>query len=412
MQIQLDVLERTGDWTLPHPLPIVDPEGDAFPLHGATEYSDGFTLYGKHPALIYLYRPLHDAFGTAGWWRSPSPARWRRRSWRGLVAERFRRGSGPLAALARRAPAAPCCSTPSWCTPTRWRRPTAALAAWAAIRVAGGPPRRLVGPPWPSRRPWPPRSCAPRARSTPPPWASPPWGSGCTGAGSAVAVLGGAVGLAGAAAVLVDRWWSDAVAVGHLRGWRRRRPAAAPPTSRVASAASAYTLVMPGYRGVTPVEAITAVGALLADPRRARSCTGGPRTRARRSPLPVAGAAILVVRSLLEWGPIPGLSGRVLAWASPGCWSRKRIAPRGGLACAWRWRPSLLFGFAVGGHPVRERRAHGVGRALLRPRRAPRSARVAAPALREAWAGWDRRRVAGRAGRAAGRRRSASRSCR
>ena len=134
VQIQLDVLEDTGGWTLSHPLREVDPEGDAFPLHGAAEYSDGFTLYGKHPALIYLYRPFHAAFGTGGLVALSIAGTVAAAFVAGMLAERFRTGSGALALWLVGA-ASPLFFDAFVVHAHTVAAATAVLAAWAAIRA-------------------------------------------------------------------------------------------------------------------------------------------------------------------------------------------------------------------------------------------------------------------------------------
>ena len=95
--IQLETIEDTGQWSLQHPLPEIDPEGAAFPLHGATRYEGGYVLYGKHPALVYLYLPVHRAFGLVGLVGLSVLGTWAAAIVAALLAQRVRKGSGTLA---------------------------------------------------------------------------------------------------------------------------------------------------------------------------------------------------------------------------------------------------------------------------------------------------------------------------
>jgi hypothetical protein len=58
MLAQLDLLDRTGDWTMPNPEPIVDPDMDALPLELSDRTdSDRWAPFVKHPAHIALLLP-------------------------------------------------------------------------------------------------------------------------------------------------------------------------------------------------------------------------------------------------------------------------------------------------------------------------------------------------------------------
>ena len=145
VRTQLDVLEDDGSWLLPHPFPEADPDGTAFPLHGAVRFDDGYVLYGKHPALVYLYAVAHrlggdlalvgvSILGTVG---AAAVA--------GALAARWQRGAGPVAvwvvgaarlSTSRRAP--------SVCTMMdvlRSRRRTAVGFSSVAKRNRSSPPR-------------------------------------------------------------------------------------------------------------------------------------------------------------------------------------------------------------------------------------------------------------------------------
>lgn len=384
VQIQLDELDRSGRWTLPHPLPAVDPEGDAFPLHGATEYDDGFTLYGKHPALVYLYRPVHDAFGTGGLVAVSVLGTVAAAMVAARLAERLRVGSGPLALWLVGA-GSPLFFDAFVVHAHTVAAATAALAAYGALRaieeraVAWGLLAVAAA------------LCAALLRTEGVLYAA-ALGAAVVGVGLArrrvvVAVLGGAVGAAGAAAVLLDRWWSSQIAEGALVG---SVPAARSGATYLGGRVSslAYTMVMPGYRGITVPEALTAVGAVLV-------IVGIVAVHRRPSDpgavaLPIAGAAVLLVRSGMEWGPVPGL---LLAFC----------VAVGGVLVVHRSRlaqpPVRLIlvtvaiyavGVAVtqyesGGHTEWGGRYFALAVPLLGV--------VAAVALQDAWSGWERSRA-------------------
>jgi len=300
--IQLDTIEDTGKWTLPHPVPEVDPGGAAFPLHGATRYEDGYTLYGKHPALIYLYLPVHRAFGLVGLVGLSLLGTWAAALVAARLAERIQAGSGVVALWLVGA------GSPLFFDAYVIHAHTIA-AALAALAVL----------------------LALRAMDEDRPWI----GVGTVVASLGVALLrtegvlfvgalGGAVGLfgllrrrawvmaggaavmaAGAAAVIIDRAWatavggSDPVALDTLRGAVTRTFVEA----RMRS--FSYTWMAPGYRGGTVPEALTLAGAMLL-------VVGTVVVRRRPGDqgaaiLAVAGAVALAVRSALEWGPVPGL---------------------------------------------------------------------------------------------------------
>lgn len=58
--LQARTLEETGSWTVPHPLPEVDPEGEAFPIRHATPGDEGWAPLAKHPtyAALLSVQPL------------------------------------------------------------------------------------------------------------------------------------------------------------------------------------------------------------------------------------------------------------------------------------------------------------------------------------------------------------------
>lgn len=62
--LQARTLEETGSWTVPHPLPEVDPEGEAFPIRHATPGEEGWAPLAKHPTYASLLSV--QPFGLAG----------------------------------------------------------------------------------------------------------------------------------------------------------------------------------------------------------------------------------------------------------------------------------------------------------------------------------------------------------
>lgn len=347
--IQLDTIEDTGQWALPHPLPEVDPEGAAFPLHGAVRYESGYTLYGKHPALIYLYLPVHRAFGIVGLVALSVLGTWAAALVASRLAGRIRAGSGIVALWLVGA------ASPLFFDAYVIHAHTVA-AALAGLSVL------LVLRAMDEDRMW--------------------LGLGAVAAVFAVALLrsegvlfagalGGATALvgllrrrlaltllgaaavgAGAAAQLLDRAWSAAVANGdYVEIDTFDRVGASFLDARVTSLS--FTLLMPGYRGVTVPEVLTLLGAALL-------VVGAVVVRRRPGDkgavvLPITGAALLAARSVLEWGPVPGLVvafcvgtvglvllGGPIARSSP---SRFLLLTSGVFAVA-----VALTQYAVGGH--------------------------------------------------------------
>jgi len=67
MIAELDLLERTGDWTMPNPEPTVDPDMRALPLELSDRTSDGrWAPFAKHPVHIAVLRPFWAAGGLGG----------------------------------------------------------------------------------------------------------------------------------------------------------------------------------------------------------------------------------------------------------------------------------------------------------------------------------------------------------
>jgi len=299
--IQLDTIEDTGKWTLPHPVPEVDPGGAAFPLHGATRYEDGYTLYGKHPALIYLYLPVHRAFGLVGLVGLSVLGTWAAALVAARLAERIRTGSG-VAALWLVGAGSPLFFDAYVIHAHTIAAALAALAVLLALRAIDGD------------RPWAEVATVAAVlgvallRSEGVLFALAFGGAvgllGLVGRRARLVLLGLATGAAGPCAHLLDRAWSTAVADSDPV-----RTEAFAVTGRsfldTRGKSISFTWLMPGYRGGNLAEILTMLGALLL-------VVGAIQLRRRADDegaivLPIAGAAVLVVRAALEWGPVPGL---------------------------------------------------------------------------------------------------------
>ena len=299
--IQLDTIEETGVWALDHPMPEVDPEGAAFGLHGATRYEPGYTLYGKHPALIYLYLPVHRAFGLVGLVGLSVLGTWAAALVAAALAERIRPDSGVFA-LWLVGVGSPLFFDAFVIHAHTIAAAVAGAGALLALRMVDDDRRAL--------------------------------GAGVVVAALVVALLrtegiffagalGGALGLfglarrrialvatgaatvvAGGAALLIDRAWAARVAAGdYVDVETFGREALSFVAGRYTS--MLFTLFMPGYRGGALPEALTTLGAVLlivgtALLRRRPADTGAVV-------LPLTGAALLLARAFLEWGPVPGL---------------------------------------------------------------------------------------------------------
>ena len=374
MQIQLDTLERHGRVDAAHPLPAVDPEGDAFPLHGASR-------------VLRRLHPLRQA--PAADLPVPALARGlRHRRARRPVRGRHGGGGLPGRAAGRTVPARGAGRSALWLVGAgspllfdafvmhahtiaaatavlaglgRLRALERHRARWAVLAVAGGAGHRAPAH----------RGRAVRAAL-----------------GAALLGLGVAAGgdSAGRRRASPSGWRArrrcSSIAGGRapwraaLHRRRARRRTAGRRTSRAGVSSLAYTLVMPGYRGVTPVEAITAVGALL-----------------------VIVGVVLVHRRPGDQGAVavPVARRRAAARARRG-WSGDRsracslafcIGIGGLLLAAVPARPRTASASVAGDgravrlrgrpHPVRERWAHRVGRAVLRPGRAAPRARWPPP---------------------------------
>lgn len=299
--IQLDTIEQTGSWELDHPLSSIDPEGAAFPLHGASRYEGGWTLYGKHPLLIHLYMPVHRAFGIAGMVGLSVLGTVAAALAAGAIAERLRPGGG-AAALWLVGVGSPLFFDAFLVHGHTMAAALAGLAAYLALRLVVD--RRL--------------------------WA------GFAAVASVLVVallrtegiffaaaLGGCLGLIGLArrridllvsgagcvamaptAYLIDRWWALSVAPGDpvdVMSFAQEDLSFL--MSRLTSLT--VTLLLPGYRDGGLAEILTGVGGIL--------LVVGLVVMRRRPDdegailLPLTGAALLVPRSFLEWGAVPGL---------------------------------------------------------------------------------------------------------
>jgi hypothetical protein len=303
--IQLDTIEATGAWTLPHPLPEVDPQGTAFPLHGASRYESGYTLYGKHPLLVYLYLPIHRAFGLAGLIGVSILGTVGAAAAAGALAERILRRSGPAAlwlvgvgsplffdafVIHAHTIAAACAGLAALLAVRLVERRSLALAVALVVAVLGGALLRTEGAFF------------------------------GVALGAALGVVGlvrrrldlvalaGAAGGVAAAARLLDARWAGAVAGGRpvsLGAFTQAHTTFL--WDRITSLT--ITAVMPGYRGTDGFELATLVGAALV-------IAGAVAVRRRPQEheavlLAAVGAGVLAVRSVLEWGAVPGL---LVAW--------------------------------------------------------------------------------------------------
>lgn len=299
--IQLDTIEETGGWSLQHPFPNVDPGGSAFPLHGASRFEQGWTLYGKHPLLIYAYLPIHKLFGIAGLVAVSLAGTVGAALGAGAIANRLLPGSG-MPALWLVGAGSPLFFDAFLVHAHTIAAALAGLSAYLALRLLDG-----------------------RSMAT---------GAGLVGGALLVALLrtegiffaaalGGCLGLVGVArrrgdllvwgaaamaaapaAYLGDRWWARAVAPGDpLDVVPVPREQLAFLLSRFTSLS--VTLFLPGYRGGGLAEMITAAGSIL--------LIVGVLVMRRRPHddgailVPVCGAALLVLRALLQWGAVPGL---------------------------------------------------------------------------------------------------------
>lgn len=301
--IQLDTLEQTGHWTLPHPFPEADPSGMAFPVHGATRHESGYVLYDKHPALIYLYQPIHRVLGVAGLVALSLVATWAAALVAARLAEGIIEGSG-VAALWMVGLGSPLFFDAYQVHAHTIGAALAALLTLMTLRVIE------------RRRAWMvPTLTAPTAGLV----------LMRTEGILFVAALGGAVGLlgllgvigrrlgpvliglsvlaTGGATFLLERTWSARMDFGPQLAFRSFTAADSYLDGRVTSLS--YTLLMPGYRGGTLPEIVTLLGATL--------LIVGTALAVRRHGddavlvLPMAGGGLLAVRSVLEWGPVPGL---------------------------------------------------------------------------------------------------------
>lgn len=382
--IQLDRIEDTGRWTMPHPLPEVDPEGAAFPLHNATRYRDGYTLYGKHPLLIYLYLPIHRAFGLAGLVALSILGTIGAAVGGAALAERIRHGSGPLA-LWMVGAASPLFFDSFLIHAHTLAAALAALAVALALRAVED--RRLVhglgavG-----------AALVTALLRTEGVFLAAALGVALGLAGlrlhrSALLLLGAAVMSAAAVAPLLDRGWAELVAgsPAHLA----ESFAQVPPSfvsDRLTSLA--ITLIQPGYQGIDTASILTLLGAVL--------LTVGAWA-VRRGPddpgallLPALGAGLLAVRALLGWGAVPGLlvafcvgtTGLVLLGGSVWRASTTRLLM---VACAAYAVAVALTQYRAAGHTEWGGRYFALALPLL--------GAVSAASLSQTFASWPRQRA-------------------
>ena len=298
--IQLDVIAETGDWHLDHPLPEVDPEGAAFPLHGASRYEDGYVLYEKHPLLVFLYRPVHGLFGISGLVGLSVLGTAGAALVAGLLAEHLRRGTGALALWIVGA-----------ASPLFFDSFVVHAHSIAAVGAAGATYLVLRSM---ERAAWAPSVAAVlcalvvallRTEGL--------FFAVALGGASALAglvwrrlglvALGALVALAGPGAYLLDQLWASVIAGDpvDVDSFDRAQP------SYLAGRFTSLfvTLLLPGYRGDSLTETLTLVGSALL----VVGLVIVNRRPHDRSALlvPGVGALMLVVRAALQWGPVPGL---------------------------------------------------------------------------------------------------------
>jgi hypothetical protein len=119
-----------------------------------------------------------------------------------------------------------------------------------------------------------------------------------------VVALGAGAVTAGAGAFLADRAWAGVVAAGEpvAQGTYSTVPQSFLEGRR---SSASFTLLLPGYRGGTVPELLTLLGAALL-------IAGVLLVRRRPTDhgallLPTVGAGLLLARSVMTWGPVPGL---------------------------------------------------------------------------------------------------------
>lgn len=312
MVIQLNQLETAHRWTVDHPMPEIDPEGGAFAFRGALETRDGYILYPTHPLLVLLYLGAHRSFGLVGLVGISILGAVGAAVGAALLAERIRAGSALVAfwltgvgspiffdgfmiqahtlaaalttiAVLLALRAADTSGVVSWATGAAAIACTlvVALLRTEGVLLAGALGVATLAKLLSHRR-----------------LVHVGVGVGCVGAGLA--------------AHLIDEAWIRAIAgegsgsVSALAG-SETASLVARITSLLGTrlGSLSYTMLMPGYRGITIPELMTFVGASLV-------IAGA--VVVRRHPhdrgsviLTAVGALTLLVRSVLLWGPVPGL---------------------------------------------------------------------------------------------------------
>jgi hypothetical protein len=98
MVAELDVLERTGEWTLSNPEPAIDPDMRRLPLELSERSAEGrWAPFAKHPVHIVALLPAWELGGLAAVLVMSLLGVGVAAACAGLLAERLRPGSGPLA---------------------------------------------------------------------------------------------------------------------------------------------------------------------------------------------------------------------------------------------------------------------------------------------------------------------------
>lgn len=98
MLAELEVLERTGDWTLPNSEPVADPQMRALPLELSERSGEGrWAPFAKHPAHIALLRPVYALGGYPAVLVLSLASVVAASTAAALLADRIRAGTGPAA---------------------------------------------------------------------------------------------------------------------------------------------------------------------------------------------------------------------------------------------------------------------------------------------------------------------------
>lgn len=129
---QAEVLADTGDWVAPAESPI-DPDGEWYPLYGASVGEDGFYSYVKLPLYPLTMAPLLDAGGLGLVLAVHVAAIWATAMLAGRTAERCRSGTG-FAAMWLVGAGSPLVFDGYWVMAHAFAALAATGAVWATIR--------------------------------------------------------------------------------------------------------------------------------------------------------------------------------------------------------------------------------------------------------------------------------------